>query len=361
MAQVHQVLYPMQKPQTPPLAKVLPYLRQMEISGKFSNFGPLEQSLRKRFADFFKVEETQIATCANATLAITGATEILPVTNWFVPSFTFAATVHAVLHGLGDVHLVDVSRDEWVIDLEILNPLLSSQSGVLPVAPFGSTPQIKKFGSYEYVVHDAAASIGATANLSELKPNHAIVFSLHATKVLGSGEGSVVVFGSREYADEFRMWSNFGFKGSRDSRISGINAKMSEIQAAYVHGALDGWQNERHDWLTSRNLVNEISRNLGFTNKFSDSSIVSPYWIIELDNEVQRDSMQMSLKNHGFETRLWWSRGCHAMPAFANLPKTSSTTTDLIARLYLGLPINRHLDSQFAGLISEALSHIITR
>jgi dTDP-4-amino-4,6-dideoxygalactose transaminase len=360
MAQSLQFLYPIQKPQIPPLDRVLPYLRQMEVSGKFSNFGPLEQQLRRRFSDFFGVDETQIATCANATLAITGATEILPATKWFVPSFTFAATVHAVLHGRKDVHLVDISRDDWEINLEILNPLLTSQSGILPVAPFGSVPKIERYTGFDYVVHDAAASIGSDMDLSKLKPNHAIVFSLHATKVLGSGEGSVVVFGSREYADEFRMWSNFGFKGSRDSRISAINAKMSEIQAAYVHGALDGWQSEHKDWLASRNSVNEISENLGMKTKFSELTTVSPYWIIELESQNQRDLMQASLNSHGFETRLWWSHGCHMMPAFANLPKTSSTTTDLIASIYIGLPINRNLDSKFKDLIKEALSHAIT-
>lgn len=352
-------LYPIQKPRIPTLDRVLPYLRQMEDSGKYSNFGPLEKSLRTRFADFFGVDESRVATCANATLAISGATEVSIPNSWFVPSFTFPATVHAVLHGRGDVHLVDVSKDEWDIDLERLNTVLSPQSGILPVAPFGSVPKIEKYAEFGYVVHDAAASIGSGADFSRLKSSHAVIYSLHATKVLGSGEGSVVVFGSQEYADEFRVWTNFGLKGSRNAHISATNAKMSEIQAAYVHAALDGWYEERNDWIASRKLVNDMAHYLGLTNKFSDSTMVSPYWILEFNESDRRSFVQEELKRSGFETRLWWSEGCHKMTAFKNLSLDSFTMTDLIAGTYLGLPMNRNLEPNFIVSISKALSRAI--
>jgi dTDP-4-amino-4,6-dideoxygalactose transaminase len=359
MTDFSNTLYPIQKPRIPHLEAVLPYLKQMESSGKFSNFGPLERSLRSRFAEYFKVDESQIATCANATLAISGATEILPPNKWFVPMFTFPATIHAVLHAGGEVQLIDVTKNGWDLDLELLKPLFEHECGIVPVAPFGTSPQIDRYANFEHVVHDAAASIASIDGMLKLKPKHAVVFSLHATKVLGSGEGSVVVFGSESYADEFRMWTNFGFKGSRESQISATNAKMSEIQAAYVHGALDNWQKEQDDWLSARGIVNEISKHLKFNTKFSESSSINPYWIVEFDSSEKRNLIQKNLNISGFETRLWWSEGCHKMPAFIKLPKTSSNMTDLISSSYLGLPMNRNLDNRFMESIIQILSHPI--
>ena len=86
-------------------------------------------------------------------------------------------------------------------------------------------------GKYPSII-DGAASLGSIETLKNLPETSNLVFSLHATKYLGSGEGGLVVTGTKEIADELRSWSNFGFQGSRQSMTQGTNAKMSEIQAA---------------------------------------------------------------------------------------------------------------------------------
>jgi len=304
-----------------------------------------------RFAKFFSVSETQVALCANATLAIAGATSIAEPKSWILPSFTFVATPHAVALGGGDIQFADVVSGKWSIA-----PGARSDIGYVSVAPFGSPPEIESWGALKTVVHDAAASIGAESNLSKLPERHAVIYSLHATKVLGSGEGAVVIFGSAEDTRRFRAWTNFGFSSSRESRFQSANAKMSEIQAAYVHAALDGWRREKEEWLEARQLAQnlEIAHNLSPLLK--NSNPVSPYWIVEFPTVLDCERFEHLMRNSGIETRRWWGQGCHRMPAFAHVKRSPLPVTTSIGSRYLGLPMARSYGSKQYDFISQVLS-----
>lgn len=94
----------------------------------------------------------------------------------------------------------------------MLIEVTSKNVGIIPVMPFGSPVNIEDYLNWDCVVIDAAASLGSTLeNVEKLKPDHFIVYSLHATKVLGAGEGSIVVCGSEDNAKKLCAWANFGF------------------------------------------------------------------------------------------------------------------------------------------------------
>ena len=82
-----------------------------------------------------------------------------------------------------------------------------------------------------------------------------VVVSLHATKVLGAGEGGIVVFGDVESADRFRAFTNLGFERTRTSERHGVNGKLPEATAAYALAALDGWELEEQQWRAARALA----------------------------------------------------------------------------------------------------------
>ena len=56
--------------------------------------------------------------------------------------------------------------------------------------------------------------------------------SLHATKVLGAGEGGFVLCDNRDLVVDIRRRMNFGFRGSREAMVPAFNAKLSEYHAA---------------------------------------------------------------------------------------------------------------------------------
>ena len=329
-------------------------LASVDRSGLYSNFGPQEQELRERLSERFDVDVSKIATAANATLGLAGAVAVLGGSRWAVPVFTFAATPAAVLTARAEAVFADVGKD-LVLDAEGLQV-----DGLMPVAPFGAVPDINRWSGAGRVVHDAAASLGNELGLSDLPTRQAVVFSLHATKVLGAGEGGVAVFGDEADAARFRAWTNFGFSGSREAQVAGVNAKMSEVQACYVHAALDGWEREKAEWVEARDRVERMAAAVGVELlRFGNG--VNPYAIAEFPDAETALRVESALAAHGIGTRRWWATGCHRMPAYAHRTDASFPVTDDIAARSLGLPIYRGITASDVDAIECAVTAALQR
>ena len=100
---------------------VLPYLASMEISGIYSNHGPLVEELEHRYSLFCNVSADKVVCLAKATLGIQAAIELIEVDSWIVPDFTFAATGTAVSNSKKSLLLSDVSQIDWILDANRLS------------------------------------------------------------------------------------------------------------------------------------------------------------------------------------------------------------------------------------------------
>jgi dTDP-4-amino-4,6-dideoxygalactose transaminase len=344
---------PVMRPTAPAFHAVAPYLEAVHASGRYSNLGPQETHLRDRFARLLGVDADQVVTVASATLGLAGAIAVSPASRWSVPSFTFTATPAAVEIAGRKGRFVDVGADWWMDTSGPDDP----GTGLIPVAPFGSPFDLRSWRTSSEIVIDAAASLGSQPVLTGLPPTWAVVFSLHATKVLGAGEGGIVVFGDPGRADACRNWSNFGFAGTRESIRLGANAKMSEIHAAYGHAALDGWATERAEWADARRLTAGLQRELEQDLAVSHPGLdgVSPYWVVRFRDAATAAVVESTLNEHGVETRRWWSGGCHRMPAYRHWDHGALPETEAAAAVSLGLPMFRGLSVQDVGTIGGAL------
>src|ERR1700686_1257154 len=89
---------PIMRPKLPPAEQIAPYLRAIDASRIYSNFGPLSLSLEERLAAHFGVKREMITTTANATQALTLTLTTLgaqPGTLCVMPAWTFIASAHA--------------------------------------------------------------------------------------------------------------------------------------------------------------------------------------------------------------------------------------------------------------------------
>lgn len=344
-------MVPVMRPRLPDPGLVAPRLRSAQECGVFSNFGPQVTELESRFAAWLGVSAERVVSASNATLALAGAVAVTGRPDWAVPSFTFAASVAAPLLAGTQVTFRDVDADSWWLD----SGGIGDHEAAIAVAPFGSAVDLDRYAGREDVVIDAAASLGTRPDLRDLPASWSVVFSLHATKVLGAGEGGIAVFGDAERAQRFRMWTNFGFFGTRESRLAGVNAKMSEIQAAYANTALDGWDEERTEWTAARDLVVRVGDEVGLRTFPASRDCVTPYWITVYPDAATTDLVERDLAEHGIGTRRWWSRGCLRMPAYADAPHGPLPVTEDVADRYLGLPMYRGFGEREAELILRAL------
>ena len=332
-----------------------PYLSEIQDARVYGNFGPQVCRLEEEYARFFGVDADLVVSAANATLAISGAMKILSARRWLIPSWTFSATAHAACQVTEKLVFGDVdSRTNVIVPAR-----LEAGSGAILTAPFGSRISVgAEWNGFENLVIDAAAAIAHAPEISdEYLGNWATVYSLHATKVLGVGEGAIAVFSDAKIAAKFRIWTNFGFHASRVAQIEATNAKLSEVHAAIGRYRLSGWEREREQWLAARYSAHTTAESLDINVHYSDSSLISPYWIVQFDSGERKNSVKQSLHLAGIESRDWWGSGCHEMEPFKRIPASGvMSATSHLADTTLGLPFYRGITSETISRVGEVIS-----
>jgi len=345
------------KPRLPNTSALVPRLRAIESAQIYSNYGPQVTELEQRLASRLEVSVDQVVVLANATLGLQGAVSVLGAPGWVAPAWTFTATGLAILAAGKNLQFIDVDDASHLAVEQI-----ARHEPAVVTLPFGVglPPQMKSGWSAPLVI-DAAASLGNVDSLrGALGPQAVVVFSLHATKYLGAGEGAVVVCGSPSVAQLIRTWSNFGFNDERVSQVPGTNGKMSEFQAVVAHAALDQEPDERAAWKRARALAAQVEQAHGIGIPQISTDNVGPYWIVRFSSEEVRDQAVSVFASHRIETRKWWSDGCHVMPAFSRVQTRGQLkVTNELAGSTLGLPFFRGMTSQDFDRVEAALSELI--
>ena len=164
---------PFLRPHLVTLEAFEPYLRRMEQTRCYSNFGPLNDAFEKRLlADFFGGSGA-LTTVNNATTGLILAISLMkkPGARYAVmPSFTFAATPLAAMWAGLEPYFVDVDADTFSVSeaslAAALDRLGPEAAVVVPYAAFGSAidvaPYARLVATGLPVVVDAAASTGTT-------------------------------------------------------------------------------------------------------------------------------------------------------------------------------------------------------
>ena len=116
---------------------------------------------------------------------------------------------------------------------------------VIPYATFGTAINLDFYqqihNSGVPVVVDAAASFGVSKSQTYFGKGFpgCVVYSFHATKSFGVGEGGVIYSANTDLILRIRQAENFGFSASRETTLTALNGKMSEYTAAIALSTLD--------------------------------------------------------------------------------------------------------------------------
>jgi dTDP-4-amino-4,6-dideoxygalactose transaminase len=240
---------PVARPNPPRLSEHARELKDLEDSGIFSNFGPINQRFEQELTETV-FGAGQCVTVCNATIGLMVAMrqvlgEDRPRQRRYalMPSFTFAAVAHAAIwNGLTPL-FCDIDRQTWLPSADHEEELLKRYQGkiavVVPYATFGNNLDLHRYDelSDRYrvpVVVDAAASLGALdADGRGFGSGFRwpVVFSMHATKTFATGEGGVVYCADVDRMKTIRAMCSFGFEAPRVATLPGLNGKLSEVGA----------------------------------------------------------------------------------------------------------------------------------
>jgi dTDP-4-amino-4,6-dideoxygalactose transaminase len=347
-----------QTPQLPPVAEIAAYYARAEEARWFSNRGPCHELLTERLERFLG-PGVRCVPVGNATIglmlglrALVGARpqrrEVL------LPSFTFAATVSAVLWAGLEPVFVDVEERSWHLDPLALQEALGGRSdrvgAILACSTFGTPPATAQRRAWEMAAReagvpllvDSAAGFGATAEdgLPLGRQGDAEVFSFHATKPFAIGEGGLLTTTLQDVAERAARLANFGFEDGVVHDAPGLNAKLPEWSAATALAVLDHYD----DVLAARRAaaaeIIEALAPQGYARQSGTAGAAWQFVPLLAPSARVRDAALELARERGIELRSYFSVPLHRMPAFASVPIAGGLrcTDDLAARA-LSLPM----------------------
>ena len=304
-------------PDLPTHGQLAPYLERIDAARWYTNFGPLVRELEEAIAARFEAAggKPAVVSVANATLGLELgllALGLPPGARVLVPALTFVASAAAIVRAGLEPVLCDVAEGSWVLTPEIARAAAKAAgaAAVMPVATYGLAAPVEdwdRFGA-ETGVRVLIDAAGAYGNQMRAGRSGA-VFSLHATKGLGAGEGGFVVSTDAALIHDIKERTNFGIDlANGDVTRIGTNAKLSEYHAAVALASLERWteSRERRVALHARYLEALGRHCPAVTLQRRPAQGVYTILPVLLPPHAQAVRVQERLARLGIETRRWY-------------------------------------------------------
>ena len=239
-------------PDLPSTDELVPYLRSIDTSRWYSNYGPLVSEFEQRLGQHLSQRDLQpqngaislttLASCHQALVIGMRLLNLPERATVLVPCVTFPSSALAVQDAGAEPLFSDIDPDSWSLTPDMARKIAAHRKidAVMPVAVYGVPVEGWDDFSRETgipVIIDAAAAL----DVQPVPAKGLVAYSMHATKPFGIGEGGILASREAGLIDSARMMSNFG---TRDHLAQGYgtNAKLSEYHAAVALAQLDRWE-----------------------------------------------------------------------------------------------------------------------
>jgi dTDP-4-amino-4,6-dideoxygalactose transaminase len=222
----------------PPIEEYSTQLKRIWENQWLTNRGELVRELEGKLINYLGVKHLTLTT--NGTLPIQIAIKALGLSGEVITTpFSYVATTSAVVWENCTPVFVDIDPKYLTIDENKIEAAITDKTtAILATHVFGNPcnveviAQIAKKHNLK-VIYDAAHCFGVEYNgQSIFNYGDISTCSFHATKIFHTGEGGCWITNNEELQQKMYYMHNFGHNGPEDFHGVGINAKMSELQAA---------------------------------------------------------------------------------------------------------------------------------
>lgn len=345
---------PLVRPTIPDIPGLAQRLQSILESGILTNHRTVRE-LEERVAERCQVAHVvAVNSCTQGlmlTLRALGATGRV-----VMPSFTFAASAHAVHWVGGRPDWAEVDPRTMTLDPDDADALVEGAAAMTATHVYGAPCRVEELQAVADragipLVYDSAHALGSRRGGVPCGGfGTAEVFSMSPTKVAVAGEGGLVATDDEGLAAEVRLGREYGNPGTYDCEFAGLNARMSELHAAVGLASLQGLD-ER---IAYRNeLVGQFKdatagvAGLAFQDVPPED--VSTYKDLTLVVDEDRFGMTAeqvgrALKAEGIDSRRYYFPPIHQQKAYAHLPRTRElAVTDALATTVLTSPLYSHM------------------
>lgn len=206
--------------------------------GILTHNGPLVRRLEKEICE--KLGLDHFTTVTNGTIAIQMAIKALGIKGEIITTpFTWVATLSAIQWEGCTPVFCDIDPDTLNIDPNKIEAAITENTvAIMPVHVFGNPCNVEAIETIAKknglkVIYDAAHAIGSTyKGKSLLSYGDVSATSLHATKLLNTGEGGGCITTDKDLHEKIKRIRFFGHNEAKDIVEEGFNGKITELHAA---------------------------------------------------------------------------------------------------------------------------------
>jgi len=305
------------------------------LSSNFvSSAGPSIALFEEAFAKY--VGSKYAVACSSGTAALHLAVETANrITDnnyfkYFVPTFSFAASVNPCVYSRGatNLYFVDACPETWSLDLQHLfnnvnfeNGVRSSYDHCIVIPHLYGYPAkdmqkfVNKYKKNIFIIEDATESLGSFVDGKHVGTfGHFGCFSFNGNKMITTGSGGMLVTDNIEYAEIARSLSQQAkipnIKNEYYHNDIGYNYRMTNIQAALGLAQF-------------RKLPQFLQRKKEISKRYDDSLLKGGSWVRQQAPEnsdvtmwlyslchttfkMDIDALRDRLAFKGIETRKLW-------------------------------------------------------
>lgn len=231
-------MIPVTKTFFPPLENYQIQVQRIWNNQWLTNNGELFKELSIKLKQYLGVNN--ILPMTNGTLPIQIALKIVGGNSEIITTpFSYVATTSSIVWENCTPVFVDIDPDHLTIDeTKIEAAITSKTTAILATHVYGNPCNVEAIDKIAErhnlkVIYDAAHCFGVEYKGESIFNYGDIVScSFHATKIFHTGEGGALFSNDAELDHQIFYSHNFGHNGPEKFHGLGINAKMSELQAA---------------------------------------------------------------------------------------------------------------------------------
>ena len=289
------------------------------LNKNFPNEGEFTRNFEKKISSLLKTKYVITSTSGTSAIFLAlKAINVLPEDEVLVPNITFPATANAVKLTGAKVVLVDVNKNDLLINIDDLKKKITRKTkAIIPVhvsGRGGNILELIKFAKSKRikVIEDAAEALTSKSGSRFLGTfGDAGCFSFAPNKIITTGQGGIIVTKDKKIFDSLKKLKDQGrvgmTTGGEDKYSTiGYNFKFTNLQGALGLSQLSNLKKRtkilRENYLIyEKNLKqNDNFRLIGFSIKKGEV----PLWTDAYCKK--RNALFKYLKSKGVTCRYFW-------------------------------------------------------
>jgi len=342
----------------PPIEEYQKNLQKAWDKKWITNRGELVKELEAKIQK--KGKTTNLLLTSNGTLPLQLAIKALNLKGEIITTpFSYIATSAAIVWENCTPIFADIDPNTFNIDVnQIEGKITSKTSAIIATHVFGNPCNIESINTIAKknnlkVIYDAAHCFGVEYNNQSIFNFGDIsTCSFHATKIFHTGEGGAIFSKDKKLFETLFNMHNFGHKGKENFHGIGINAKMSELQAAMGLTILPYFDKIKEARKDKHLLYKSLLKDKVAFQKIENCDYNYSYMPILLKNENSLKKVEAKLnENHIFPRRYFYP----SLNTIDYLNGCSCPVSEDISKRILCLPLFKELENSLIQKIAKII------